>query len=158
MHDLDRRLGQGRASGGQQECGECLAKGAETVAPNCACVGPVPGSHDDCCGPECGLPQQQTCDWCASNNHPHFDLDVDTFNWVCGDEAIRGSCQLAVARWVECLEPRDDWPPGEGICLAENGVFGWPNGSPDPLHQPQVPDTKCCCNWDLKPQADKTCK
>jgi hypothetical protein len=52
------------------------------------------------------------CDWCASNNHPHFDLDDAAFAHVCGDQgAMYGSCQLSKARFVPCLDPHPDWPP-----------------------------------------------
>ena len=27
------------------------------------------------------------CDWCAQNDHPHFDLDTDTFNTVSCDRS-----------------------------------------------------------------------
>jgi hypothetical protein len=87
------------ASGADEynECGLC--KEAPDLTPLCQCRGP--GS--------CGA--GQLCDWCAANNHPHFDLDEDAFNHVCGGEAFKGSCQLSKARFVPCLEPRADWPP-----------------------------------------------
>jgi len=78
------------------ECGQC--KEAADLTPLCECRG------DNNCS-------TQQCDWCAANNHPHFDLDDDTFNHVCGDQAIQGSCQLANVGFVPCLTPRTDWPP-----------------------------------------------
>jgi hypothetical protein len=78
------------------ECGQC--KEAADMTPLCECRG------DNNCG-------TQQCDWCAENNHPHFDLDDDTFNHVCGDQAFKGSCQLTAAKFVPCTEPRADWPP-----------------------------------------------
>ncbi len=135
-----------------QECGPCI--NAEDMTPNCACVGPVPGLFEDCCGMGCPTLDNQ-CDWCASNNHPHFDLDDATFNWVCGDEAIQGSCQLSVARFVECLEPNEDWPPN-AVCPAEDGLWDCGGVSPAP-EQPLVPGTDCCCFWGLTPQQDGTC-
>ena len=78
------------------ECGQC--KEATDLTPLCECRG------DNSC------PTEQ-CDWCAANNHPHFDVDDDTFNHICGDQAIQGSCQLANVKFVPCLAPRTDWPP-----------------------------------------------
>ena len=98
-------------TGDYRECGECLVLGAEKVTPNCACVGAVPGLFTDCCGPDCAQPAEQKCDWCASNNHPHFDLDQATFNHVCGDKAIRGSCELQSVNFVPCMDPNPNWPP-----------------------------------------------
>lgn len=34
----------------------------------------------------------QCVDWCASNNHPHFDLDQGTYNFLC--PGTEGSCVL----------------------------------------------------------------
>jgi hypothetical protein len=78
------------------ECGQC--KEAPDMTPLCECRG------DNNCS-------TMTCDWCAANNHPHFDVDDDTFNHLCGDLAIKGSCQLSNAKFVPCLDPRTDWPP-----------------------------------------------
>ena len=68
------------------------------MTPLCECRG------DDNCS-------TQQCDWCAANNHPHFDVDDDTFNHLCGDQALKGSCQLTKANFVACFTPRADWPP-----------------------------------------------
>jgi hypothetical protein len=78
------------------ECGQC--KEAADLTPLCECRG------TDNCG-------TQQCDWCAANNHPHFDVDDDTFNHLCGDQSLQGSCQLANVKFVPCLDPRADWPP-----------------------------------------------
>ncbi len=78
------------------ECGLC--KEAPDLTPLCECRG------DDNCA-------AQQCDWCAANNHPHFDLDDDAFNHVCGDQALKGSCQLTKAKFVPCMDARADWPP-----------------------------------------------
>jgi hypothetical protein len=78
------------------ECGLC--KEASDLTPLCECRG------DNNCS-------TQQCDWCAANNHPHFDVDDDTFNHLCGDQAIKGSCQLATAKFVPCMDARADWPP-----------------------------------------------
>ncbi|MDJ0765476.1 MAG: hypothetical protein QNJ97_21020 [Myxococcota bacterium] len=134
---------------GVQECAPCV--NAPDMKPNCGCVGAAPPVWDDCCGPShagCGMATDSACDWCASNNHPHFDLDTHSFEWVCGNEAIQGSCELSAVRYVDCIEANPDWPPGGGVCLAEDGMFDCNGVSPGP-EQPLVPDSNCCCNWGL---------
>ncbi len=89
------------------ECGACV--NSADMHPKCPCVGTDPGLYSNCCGRTCGgVPS--TCDWCASNNHPHFDLDDDTFLHVCGGEAMLGSCKLSSARFISCLAPNPNWP------------------------------------------------
>jgi hypothetical protein len=78
------------------ECGQCDV--ATDLTPLCECRG-----QDNC--------STQQCDWCAANNHPHFDVDDDTFNHLCGSQSLQGSCQLTKAQFVPCLDPRADWPP-----------------------------------------------
>ena len=92
------------------ECGPCVS--APTMEPNCPCVGTVPGLYGQCCGLGCPTLDGH-CDWCSSNNHPHFDLDDAAFNWVCGSDAARGSCKLTSVKPVPCLTPKT-WPPGGG--------------------------------------------
>jgi hypothetical protein len=90
-----------------QECGSCVS--APDMHPDCPCVGTVPGLYTNCCGRTC-VTVPSTCDWCASNNHAHFDLDIATFNVVCGSQANLGSCQLASVSYFPCL-PGTAWPP-----------------------------------------------
>jgi hypothetical protein len=134
---------------GYQECGPCVS--AADMSPNCACVGPVPGLFSECCGLGCPT-TLANCDWCASNNHPHFDVDTAAFNKLCGAEAGKGSCKLTKVSTLSCLAPKA-WPPG-GAAGCKQGSF-WCSG-PSP-HHAQVPGTSCCCNWDLVPQPDGTC-
>jgi hypothetical protein len=104
----DRCGGYCKCNGsGYQECGPCVS--APDMSPNCACVGTEPGLFGQCCGNGCATTLQD-CDWCASNNHPHFDLDTGTFNRICGTQAAQGSCKLASARFVRCMAP-SAWPP-----------------------------------------------
>lgn len=91
-----------------EECGPCV--NATDMQPDCPCVGTAPPTYTSCCGATCGGTVVATCDWCASNNHSHFDLDVATFNHVCGSEANLGSCQLTRVGFVPCLPPAV-WPP-----------------------------------------------
>ncbi len=150
----DRCGGYCRCGGsGFQECGPCVS--APDMEPNCACVGGVPGLHDQCCGRGC-VTTKADCDWCASNNHPHFDLDTGTFNHLCGADGINGSCRISKVRYVPCLGPSSAWPPGGGGGSCKIGSYDCPAG-PEP-HHPGVPGTKCCCNWDLTPQGDGSCK
>jgi hypothetical protein len=135
---------------GFQECGPCV--NATDMAPNCACVGVVPGLYSQCCGRGCPTTKAD-CDWCASNNHPHFDLDTVAFNRLCGAQAINGSCRINKVSFFRCLAPSPSWPPGGGGC--KQGSFYCTAPTPN---QVQVPGTTCCCNWNLKPQADGSCK
>jgi hypothetical protein len=151
----DRCAGYAKCSGsGYQEAGPCVND--PTLSPQCACVGPVPGVFAECCGRGC--PGQTggvaNCDWCAATNHPHFDLDDAAFAFVCGSQAGLGSCQLSGVKYTKCMDPNPAWPPGGGTCAP--GTFACTT-SPDPANQPQIPGTKCCCNWGKKPQADGTC-
>jgi hypothetical protein len=149
----DRCGGYCRCNGsGFQECGPCVS--APDMEPHCACVGSVPGLYDECCGMGCST-LKADCDWCASNNHPHFDLDTDAFNWVCGAEGVNGSCRLTAVRYVPCNAAKK-WPPGGGSSSCPAQSFACPEGSPAP-EQPQIPGTECCCNWGLTPQTDGTC-
>jgi hypothetical protein len=104
----DRCAGYCKCGGSAyQECGACV--NASDMEPQCPCVGTDPGLYGACCGRGCQA-TQGFCDWCASNNHPHFDVDDDTFKWICGDQAIYGSCQLSKVRFVPCLDPNPGWP------------------------------------------------
>jgi hypothetical protein len=137
---------------GYQECGPCVS--AADMQPNCACVGAVPGIAGECCGRGCGVTKAD-CDWCASNNHPHFDLDTAAFDHLCGEDKKNGSCRIEKVRFVPCLAP-SGWPPGGGggpACKAGSFECAAPVD-----HHAGVPGTKCCCNWDSKPQPDGTCK
>ena len=64
---------------GFEECGPCV--NATDMEVQCPCVGSAPPAYSGCCGngPGCGTESPQ-CDWCASNSHPHFDLDIGSFN------------------------------------------------------------------------------
>eukprot|EP00026_Physarum_polycephalum_P015230 Phypoly_transcript_15866.p1 GENE.Phypoly_transcript_15866~~Phypoly_transcript_15866.p1 ORF type:complete len:220 (+),score=29.69 Phypoly_transcript_15866:182-841(+) len=61
----------------------------------------------DCCAGYAGNPscyagsKTDYCDWCAGNDHQHFDLDTDSFRAVCGDIGL-GSCHLNSAVQVTC--------------------------------------------------------
>jgi hypothetical protein len=105
----DRCGGYCKCNGsGYQECGPCVS--APDMEPNCACVGAVPGVATNCCGRGCATTLQD-CDWCASNNHPHFDLDTAAFNHLCGADAANGSCRISKAKFVACAAPNAGWPP-----------------------------------------------
>ncbi|MFO0735074.1 MAG: hypothetical protein U0270_04310 [Labilithrix sp.] len=134
-----------------QECGPCVD--AKDMAPNCPCVGTSPSLYTSCCGNNCGVPVEQRCDWCANNNHPHFDLDDASFFKLCGSSSSAGSCKIAKVKPVACLPPKA-WPPGGGGgCGASSFHCDAPADQ-----QPMVPGTQCCCNYGLKPQPDGSCK
>jgi len=81
------------------ECGQCNE--AADLTPLCECRGP-----NSC------ATTTESCDWCAANNHPHFDLDNATFAHVCGPQGpMYGSCQLSKARFLPCYDALAVWPP-----------------------------------------------
>jgi hypothetical protein len=95
---------------GPQECGPCV--NASDLAVQCPCVGTSPPAWTKCCGTTCGGPVVATCDWCAANNHPHFDLDVASFNHICGSLSNQGSCQISGVRYFHCYDTSTTrWPP-----------------------------------------------
>lgn len=136
----------------QAECGPCV--NSPNLTPNCPCVGSVEPLYDDCCGlPLYSCPTLNVeCDWCASQSHPHFDLDIATFNYVCGADAIRGSCEMTNVVPFNCYEPLP-WPPSGSLTCGEN-AYNCAGGGNDPVHQPNIPNcTGCCCNWDFHPSS-----
>eukprot|EP00483_Globobulimina_turgida_P009690 UN09709 len=96
----DRCAGYCNCAGGSNyyDCGQCvLSSGDPTrIHPNCPCIGTDGDMYKTCCGNDaaCGTPLNGQCDWCAANNHAHFDLDIGTFNKVCGSQAYKGHCVL----------------------------------------------------------------
>jgi len=82
-------------------CGQCWQLsgpgGTATVAITDCCAG-YPGN------PSCETdPSDNTCDWCADNNHWHFDLDRDSFVQVCGQSGLNaGHCNLSNTVQVGC--------------------------------------------------------
>lgn len=94
----------GKSGGAVGECSACINSDDTTVA--CSCIGPAPPLYSASCA------STPTCDWCASNNHPHFDLDNATFRHVCGpDGLMAGRCRLTTVTLVEdCYPPRPNWP------------------------------------------------
>jgi hypothetical protein len=104
----DRCGGYCKCNGsGFEECGPCV--NAPDMEVQCSCVGTAPPAYSACCGVGCATLNDE-CDWCASNNHPHFDLDTGSFNHICGSLANRGSCQLTQVAFVPCLSATG-WPP-----------------------------------------------
>lgn len=146
----DRCGGYCKCNGsGMQECGPCV--NSSDMRPNVPCVGTVPGLYNTCyglskyCGTKTGAKNIQDkgvnvnevaadCDWCASNNHPHFDLDTGTFNHVCGPEGIDGSCVLSSVQPVKCMTPKN-WPPTNG----GGGYIQCPSGTWDTGGMNKIP-------------------
>jgi len=148
----DRCGGYCKCSGsGFEECGPCV--NAPDMVTNCPCVGTANPAYGQCCGNGCPTLNAE-CDWCANNNHPHFDLDDGTFNWVCGAQASNGSCQLTAVTYIPCLSGQT-WPPGGGggTCGASSFQCA---GTPA-AHQDLVPGTMCCCNYNECPQSNGSC-
>jgi hypothetical protein len=101
----DRCAGYCKCGRGEyNECGACI--NAVDTTPECTCVGAAPPLYGSGCA------EAAQCDWCASNNHPHFDLDNATFEHVCGAAGEHaGSCQLSAVEVVEeCYPPNPAWP------------------------------------------------
>eukprot|EP01126_Amoeba_proteus_P014653 TRINITY_DN1647_c0_g1_i2.p1 TRINITY_DN1647_c0_g1~~TRINITY_DN1647_c0_g1_i2.p1 ORF type:complete len:247 (-),score=29.08 TRINITY_DN1647_c0_g1_i2:63-803(-) len=59
------------------------------------------GYPHSCSCLEC--PDKSDCDWCAHNDHLHFDLDLVSFKAVCGEEGYQaGDCRLYSASRTSC--------------------------------------------------------
>ena len=155
------------AQSSKAECGPCV--NAADLAPGCPCAGTVGTEYSSCCGLDKYCPGNAKvdaeCDWCAAQAHPHFDLDTDTFNAVCGSQAGDGSCILASAHPIQCMTPLA-WPPGSGSSGGGGGGGGvtcgtdaWDcsSGGNDPTNQPKIPGTSCCCNWGKTPTTGTNC-
>jgi len=99
---------------GESECGNCLAEGIQPI-PVCSCYSPNATAYNGLCQGN----QNIICDWCAQNDHPHFDLDQDTYNTLCGSDAPAGHCNLDSADLIDC----------GGLITAP-----WPNGVPPIVH------------------------
>ena len=130
---------------GNIECGSCLQKPEYKPKPNCPCVGTTP-LDSKCCGmKDYGCPAVDgQCDWCASQNHPHFDLDNITFNTVCDSSGI-GSCELTTVKPFKCIIPQK-MPGGGG---GGGGYVQCPSNSWDTGKL--GPDASCTSGKYLKP-------
>jgi len=99
-----------------QECGSCVGKATNIIEPGPPCVGTALPLYS------ANVPSEQKCDWCASNNHPHFDMDIDTYNHICGAEADAGHCELSFVEPFICLNAPMlvSCPPNsyEGTCYV----------------------------------------
>jgi len=61
----------------------------------------------DCCAgyagnPSCLSSSEADCDWCASNDNFHFDLDWNSYATVCAGQTNAGHCQLSSATLITC--------------------------------------------------------
>eukprot|EP00463_Aulacantha_scolymantha_P000714 TRINITY_DN1448_c0_g1_i1.p1 TRINITY_DN1448_c0_g1~~TRINITY_DN1448_c0_g1_i1.p1 ORF type:complete len:142 (+),score=19.03 TRINITY_DN1448_c0_g1_i1:40-426(+) len=55
---------------------------------------PVCCGSDGGTGPE-GCSSQGGCDWCAANDHAHFDMDTTSIRAICGQDVFaKGHCQI----------------------------------------------------------------
>jgi len=82
-------------------CGSCYhivgPVNSATVAVTDCCAGYV---ADQSCET---APPGVTCDWCAKNDHMHFDLDLDTFSSICGSAGLNaGHCAISSFAKVAC--------------------------------------------------------
>ena len=122
--------------------------------PGPPCVGRVPGIWNHCAGAQSDCDttkakktlKHQSCDWCASMNHPHFDVDDDTavhlngglirndildlvvpFAVMQGDSSWGGGWSKKGSLWAgetckaesDCRSGKCDWSSGSGICVEK---------------------------------------
>jgi len=86
-------------------CGKCYALSGPGGSANIQVT--------DCCAgypssPSCVTsPSDAYCDWCAHNDHTHFDLDWDSYARVCAGQTDNGHCTLNSAVEIAC--------PGQAI-------------------------------------------
>jgi hypothetical protein len=148
----DRCGGYCKCNGsGFEECGPCVS--APDMSTQCPCVGTAPPAYTACCGNGCGGAVTATCDWCASNNHPHFDLDTGTFNHLCAGQSSLGSCKLSAVKYLKCADV-SGWPPGGGGGSCGTDAF---HCTAPASHQDQIPGTSCCCNYNQCPSTGNAC-
>jgi len=91
----------------ERECGVCDALGQKSV-PVCSCYSTEAKIYNGICNGKNSV----ICDWCAGNDHPHFDLDNTSFNKVCGDQSNRGHCELTNIEMIACGPLKGPWPNG----------------------------------------------
>jgi len=170
-----------------KEGGECLIKWNEdqssdlkketNITPVCPCIGTVTGGEsqgiETCCGtsPECcggidaGKLYYKDCDWCASQNHPHIDLDNDTFNLL--NEGENGHFEPYYVHYWQVV-PIDMFHFGDAGGVCEMGYEGKCTGGSGENFTGTDGSTQCCCsnlaNWDsntkqcnVKPKPAKKC-
>jgi len=90
-------------------CGQCWALtgpgGTKNIQVTDCCAG-YPGK------PSCLSSNDPYCDWCAANDHQHFDLDWDSFVTVCGGQVNAGNCRISKAVRISC--------PGKAVADTMN--------------------------------------
>lgn len=95
------------ASTGVSNCASCIGSNyyrdlVTDLKPNCQCVGTASNAIG-----ACGTDTK--CDWCAANNHPHFNLNQESFVHLCGDTTA-GRCELTKVEVVpNCVTVDTYW-------------------------------------------------
>jgi len=90
----------------------------------------------DCCAgyagkPSCLSSTDPYCDWCAANDHQHFDLDWNSFATVCGGEVDQGHCVISSAVNIPCPSSAvadTSNPTFAGTSAASNSAPSWAIG------------------------------
>jgi hypothetical protein len=109
----------------QANCGTCYQlngpSGSATVVVTDCCAG-YTGSCQCADGCKAG-----NCDWCAANEHNHFDLDYDSFVAVCGSNGVNdGNCVLKSVDIVTCpsyvVADQTIMRNGDGLTIS--GIVG----------------------------------
>ena len=141
-----------------EECGPCVGAINKNPTPNPPCVGKVDGMYTNCRGISkygCTMPTVNECDWCASQNHPHFDLDNVTFDTVCRPDEGDGSCELTKVIPFRCSKP-NEFVQGGGSkklceecdssadCISGNCSW-WPIDPSECVGKCSVSSKKGCC-------------
>jgi hypothetical protein len=149
--------GCGAHGAGAEECGPCVSAVTGEPTPNPPCVGTVPGLYPACRGESvygCDPPVLQDCDWCASQNHPHFDLDDSTYARVCGAAGGVGSCELTEVTPFRCAEPGT--LPSGGSCPYAGSYDNGGKACGQPAAQyTGAGGATCCCPWNATPDSAK---
>lgn len=145
------------------ECGQYQCYDSPQMHPNVPCVGTLPQiGFPSCGGFGCASTPVQQCDWCASNNHPHFDLDVYAYNHVCGSAGTAGHCDITGVKIISCdLGVASPFSASSSTSSSSSGAVPANafhcGGVPPSPEQPVIPGTSYCCNWGTSPNAQGSC-
>jgi hypothetical protein len=98
------------------------------------------GAQSDCADTDTNTLKHQSCDWCASMNHPHFDVDDDTAKHL--STGVVKNDKLDVVIPFKAMNSDPDWGGGwskkgslfDGeACVQQNdcrsGICAWVGGS-----------------------------
>lgn len=138
-----------------KEGGECLEEwnkdpSSTDIRPMCPCVGSVKGvdnakggqccgKGDDCCGKGNAYAD---CDWCASNNHPHIDLDIDVYNHLSSDQ--KGHFEPEFVHYWQVVPP-NMFQFGAGMCPSPSYIGKCTDSTGHTFNSKLDDSVSCCC-------------